>query len=155
MVDKKLVLFSKNEKYAFIKWQDSQATLGRKLVYSNGENLKYGDPAEIISVAGGKEFNPFIQSALSEGGYYKEHYNFIFGYQPADYENEEIKENDVKIHYAGVDNTITKKEFYDMCLLLCDAKLNGLDLIEDKEVSREDLVSIKSQLKEKIKIYSV
>ena len=151
MVDKELIFLAKNQKYAFIQWEDGKGMLGMKIVYSSGNTLEYGDSAEIISVAGGNEFKPFMDSVISEGGLYKEHCSFIFGYQPSDYENEEIKENEVKIHYAGVDNTISKKDFYELCLLLCDAKLNRLDLIQDNEVKREDLVSIKSQLEDKIK----
>jgi hypothetical protein len=152
MVDKELNFVVRNEQYGYRKEANQQNEIVHRLTYSDGKYLAYGDPAEIFSaVSSGAEFIIFMQSALFESGFYKEHYNFTLGYQPADFENEEIKENEVKIHYAGVDNTISKKEFYDLCLLLCDAKLNGLDLIEDKEVSRDELLSIKSQLEEKIK----
>lgn len=157
MVDKKLNFLANNNKYGVVEnsFTNRPNTIG-KIVYEDGSPLKYGDQAEIFSVLNlDDEFNLFIQSALSEIYYTKNDSHFIFGYQPADYENEEIKENDVKIHYAGVDNTITKKEFYELCLLLCEAKLNGLDIQEDTEVSREDLLQIKSQLAEKIRNHIV
>lgn len=153
MVDKELKFLSTNDKYGVVEntFTNKSNTIG-KIVYSNGEPLKYGDEAEIFGVLNlEEEFNPFMKSGLSEAYFSREHYWYTFGYQPADYENEEIKATDVKIHYAGVDNIITKKEFYELCLLLCEAKLNGLDLIEDKEVCREELLSIKTQLEEKMK----
>lgn len=151
MVDKELNFVARNEKYGYLKEVNLQNKIVHRLTYSNGKHLAYGDPAEIFSaVSSGVEFITFIQSALFESGYYKEHYNFTFGYQSADYENEEIKENEVRIHYAGVDNITTKKEFYELCLLLCDAKLNGLDIIEDNEVKQEQLLSFKSQLEDKV-----
>jgi hypothetical protein len=151
MVDKKLSFLSKNSNYGVVLKSNPFQNIEHNVVYSDGSNLKYGDEAEIFGAIREKDLMHFMQCAITENYYTKDDSHFIFGYQPADYENEEIKENDVKIQYAGVNNTITKKEFYDLCLLLCDAKLNGLDLIEDKEVSREQLLSIKSQIEEKIK----
>jgi hypothetical protein len=152
MVDKELNFISKNSHYGIVLKTNPFQNIEHNVLYSDGSNLKYGDPAEIFGAITEKEFVPFMECAISESYYTKEHFHFMLGYQPADYENEEIKKNEVKIYYAGVDNTISKKEFYELCLLLCDAKLNGLDLIEDKEVSREDLISIKTQLEEKIKL---
>ncbi len=155
MVDKKLRFLSKNSNYGVVLKSNPFQNIEHNVVYSDGSNLKYGDEAEIFGAIREKDLKHFMQCSITENYYTKDDSHFIFGYQPADYENEEIKENDVKIHYAGVDNTISKKEFYDLCLLLCDAKLNGLDLIGDKEVSREELLSIKSQIEEKIKNFSV
>lgn len=154
MVDKELTFLAKNEKYAFIKWQDSKGTLGRRLVYFDGSKLKYGDPAEIIPTAGGKDFKPFIDAALSEGGFNRQGYGFFFGYLAPSFDDDGIKENEVSIHYGGVDNMILKKDFYELCLLLCEAKINGLDLHEDTEVSNEDLLDYKAKLEEKIAKYS-
>jgi hypothetical protein len=151
MVDKKLSFLSNNSNYGIVLKSNPFQNIEHNLLYYDGSNLKYGDPAEIFGAIREKDFMHFMYCAITESYYTKDDHHFIFGYQPADYENEEIKENEVKIHYAGVDNTITKKEFYDLCLLLCDAKLNGLDLIEDKEVSRDEIISIKTQLEEKIK----
>lgn len=152
MVDKGLGFINNNGKYGYLKEVSQQSKIVHRLTYFDGEYLAYGDPAEIFTAASsGEDFLRFMQSALSEGGYYREHYNFVFGYQPADYENAEIKENEVRIHYAGVDNTMSKKDFYELCLLLCDAKLIGLDINEDKAVRREELQLIKAQLENKIK----
>ena len=151
MVDKKLSFLSKNSNYGVVLKSNPLQNIEHNLLYSDGSNLKYGDPAEIFGAIREKDFTHFIDCAITESYYTKDDSHFILGYQPADYENEEIKENEVKIHYAGVDNSIAKKEFYKLCILLCDAKLNGLDLIEDKEVSREELQSIKIKLEEKIK----
>jgi hypothetical protein len=148
MVDKELIFLAKNEKYAFIKWEDSQGNIGNKLVYSNGDDLRYGDPAEIIPVAGGEGFKQFMESALSESGYYREHYSFTFGYKPADFDSKEIKDTEVKTHYAGVDNTISKKEFYELCLLLCNAKMQAS---HKNSIEEEELKFVKSQLEQKIK----
>jgi hypothetical protein len=150
MVDKELSFLSKNSSYKIVLKSNPLQNVEHNVLYSDGSNLKYGDPAEIFGAITEKEFAEFMECAILERYYTKDHYHFILGYQPADYENDEIKENNVKIHYAGVDNTITKIEFYELCLLLCEAKLNGLDLIEDKAVKLEDLLSIKSQLAEKI-----
>lgn len=154
-MDKELKFLSTNNKYGVIEnnFTTKANTIG-KIVYLNGETLKYGDEAEIFGVLNlEEEFKPFMESALSEGDYHKEHYSFIFGYQPVDFENEEISESEVKIRYAGIDNTLSKKQFYELCLLLCDAKLNGFNLIKTVYISREELLSIKSQLKEKHKQY--
>lgn len=148
MVDKELVFLSKNSVYGVIKKTNPFQKIEHNIVYANGTGLKYGDSAEIFGALGENEIVPFMESAISEGDYYKEHYNFVFGYQPADFENEEIKENEVRIHYAGVDNTISKKAFYDLCLLLCEAKEYSLDY---KEEIRKELLRIKSKLQEKIK----
>lgn len=154
MVDKELNFLSRNSKYAVIEIDNTNRpnTIG-KIIYSNGEPLRYGDVAEIFGVLNlEEEFIPFIKSALTESGYYKEHYSFIFGYEPADFENEEIKENDVRIHYAGCDNTILKKEFFELCILLCEAKLVNSN---KGNITNEELLQIKFQLEEKLKIYSV
>jgi hypothetical protein len=154
MVDKKLNFLSRNSKYAVIEIDNTNRpnTIG-KIIYSNGEPLEYGDIAEIFSVLNlEEEFIPFIKSALSETYFTKEHYGFIFGYQPASFDDDEIKENEVKIHYAGVDNTILKKEFFELCILLCEAKLVNPN---KGVVTDEELLQIKSQLEEKLKIYGI
>ena len=153
MVDKGLIFITKNDKYAIIKndFNNRPNTIG-KIIYSNGESLNYGDAAEIFGVLNlEEEFTPFLELALSEMHFSREHYGFIFGYQPADYENEEIKVGEVRIHYSGVDNTITKKEFYELCLLMCNAKLKTIS--SDSDITEQELFSIKSQLEEKIKAF--
>jgi hypothetical protein len=149
MVGKKLNFTAKNEKYGFLRDKNTQGELINRFVYSNGEKLEYGDPAEIISAVAGEEFIPFMKAAISEGRYYKEHYWFVFGYQPADYDDDEIKESDVRIHYAGVDNTISKMAFYELCLLLCEAKFKPKDLDSD---DFRQIHEIKCQIEEKLKV---
>jgi hypothetical protein len=154
MVDKELNFLSMNDEYGVIEndFTNRPNTIG-KIVYSNGESLKYGDKAEIFGILNlEEEFIPFMSSAISETYFSQQHSGFAFGYQPADYENKEIKENEVRIYYIEVENTIQKKDFYELCLLLCDAKIKT----ENKgNITNEELLQIKSQLEEKIKIYSV
>jgi hypothetical protein len=153
MVDKKLKFISKNDKYGVVEnaFSNRLNSIG-KIVYSNGEPLKYGDKAEIFGILNlEEEFFPFMNSAISETYFSQEHSSVAFGYQHADYENKEIKENEVRIYYIEVENTITKKEFYELCLLLCDAKLKSPNKIG---ITNEELTLIKSQLEEKIKFYS-
>jgi hypothetical protein len=148
MVDNTIILFKTNE-YALVQYMHPDYGLGRKFVYSDGKDLVYGDKAEILgAVLGGVNFLEFIDGALSETYFSREHYWYTCGYQPADFDNEEIKGNEVRIHYAGVDNTILKKDFYELCLLLCEAKEYSLDY---KEEFKKELQQMKSQLEEKIK----
>ena len=149
MVDKELKFLAKNNIYGIILKSNPFQNIEHNILYSNGEKLKYGDPAEIFSAISENEFNSFMQSAISGFYFIREHYWFTFGYQPSDYDNQEIKENEVRIHYAGEDNTILKKDFYELCLLLCDAKLNSLTT--NIEIKRIELLSIISQLEYKIK----
>jgi hypothetical protein len=155
MVDKELNFLSKNRSYGIISKINPMQNIGHNIIYANGEALKYGDVAEIFGAITDNDLLSFFKSSITEEYISREHYGVEFGYQPADYENEELRENEIKIHYIEVENTVTKKSFYELCLLLCDAKLNGLDFQEDGEENKEELLQIKSQLVEKIKIYSV
>lgn len=147
MVDKKLNYLSRNSSYGIIEKTNPLQNIDYNIVYADGAKLQYGDPAEIFGAITDNEFISFLESSLSESSFTREHYWYTFGYQPADFDNEEIKENEVQIHYAGVDNSITKKDFYKLCLLLCDAKLNG---IESKEIDKEKILLFKIKLSEKL-----
>ncbi len=149
MVDNTIKTLFKAKEYALIEYKRPDGDTSKKFVYADGKNLAYGDKAEILgAVLGGINFLEFINGALSETYFSREHYWFTCGYQSADFDNEEIKENEVRIHYAGVDNTILKKDFYELCLLLCEAKKYSLDYKEEFE---KEILQIKAQLYDKIK----
>lgn len=150
MVDKKLDFLSKNEKYAVVLKTNPLQNIEHSIVYVDGKELSYGDPAEIFGVLNLEgDFFPFMNSAIAENQYIKEHYGFIFGYRPSDYDNTEIKQNDVRVYYAGVENTISKIDFYELCLLLCKAKL---EMQNRDEKTKDELRLVKTQLEEKVKI---
>jgi len=138
MVDKELIFLDKNEKYGIIKLQHDY----NQVVFCDGQRLRYGDPAELFSAITEEEFILFVETAIASGHYIKEHYGFVFGYQPADFDNDEIKENEVKIQYADVVNIISKTAFYKLCLLLCNAKLN----MRNEQQRYEELRLLKSKL---------
>ena len=150
MVDNSIKMLFKSKQYAYVQYVHPMGQITRKFVYANGKDLDYGDKAEILSaVVGAGNFLDFMKGALSETYFTREHFWFTCGYQPADFDNEEIKQREVRIHYAGVDNTILKKDFYEMCLLLCEAKKYSLDY---KETFEDELFQIKLQLEEKIEM---
>jgi hypothetical protein len=149
MVDNTVIIF-KSKDYAYIQFLHPMGEMARKFVYADGTDLVYGDKAEILGAVMGKDFLPFVKSVLNGKHFTREHYGYTLGFQSADFDNAEIKDDEVRVYYADVENTISKQEFYKLCLFLCDAKLNSLNLQVDKEVTREDLVQIKSQLEEKI-----
>jgi hypothetical protein len=151
MVDNTIKTLFKSDKYAYVEYRRSDGEVGRKFVYANGKDLLYGDEAEILGAVMGKDFSPFIHSVLDQNHFTREHYGFTFGFQPADFDNEEIKVNEVRIYYADVENTITKKDFYELCLLMCNAKLKTIS--SDSDITEQELFSIKSQLEEKIKTF--
>jgi hypothetical protein len=111
MVDKELNFLSKNRLYGVISKINPMQNIEHNIVYADGTSLKYGDSAEIFGAITENELEPFFQAAISETYFSREHYWFTCGFQQADCENAEIKANEVKIHYAGVDNTISKKSF--------------------------------------------
>lgn len=152
MVDNTIRTLFNSEHYAYIEYMHPIGEVAKKFVYSDGKDLEYGDKAEILDAVMGKDFSDFIKGVLSETYFTREHYWFTFGYQPADYDNEEIKESEVRIHYAGVDNTISKKEFYDLCLLLCDAKLN---LLNKDDITNKELTLIKTKLEGKLRTFGI
>jgi hypothetical protein len=148
VVDNRIILFN-TKQYALIRDVRNNGDIISKFVYADGKDLSYGDKAEILgAVIGDVNFLDFIKGVLSETYFTREHYWFTFGYQPSDFDSEEIKDNEVRIHYAGVDNTILKKDFYELCLLLCEAKRYSLDY---KEEFHNELAEIRSQLEDKIK----
>ncbi len=146
-MDKKLNFSVKNKKYGFLQIVRNDKQVN-KLVYVDGSDLNYGDPAEIIPVVAGSDFISFIKAVINNTEFSREHYWFSFGYQPSDFDNEEIKANEVRIHYAGVDNTILKNDFYEMCILLCDFKLKYPS--KDLKVSYQDIHNMKLQLEKKL-----
>jgi hypothetical protein len=147
MVDNTIKILFEYCGYAYVEYRRSDGNIGKKFVYADGTDLLYGDKAEILGAVMGKDFSPFINSVLDQKHFTREHYGFTFGFQPADFDNEEIKANEVRIYYADVENTITQRDFYDLCLLLCNAKLKT---ITTSDVTEQELFSIKSQLEEKI-----
>jgi hypothetical protein len=149
-MDSRITIF-KSKQYAYIEFLHPTGKIARKFVYANGEDLQYGDKAEILGAVIGKDFLPFINSVLTENHFTRENYGFTLGFQPADFDNEEIKENEARIYYADFENTTSKIELYELSLLLCNAKINRLDIREDEDVKREQLLSIKSQLEAKIR----
>ncbi|NDP23163.1 MAG: hypothetical protein GZ091_19105 [Paludibacter sp.] len=151
MVDKELNFLSKNTSYGVVDRINPIQNIEHNIVYSDGSKLGYGDKAEIFGAISNIELISFMDSVLSNNNYTKEHYWITFGYQPASFDDEEIKDREVRIHYAGVDNTIPKKDFYELCLLLCMAKLNGFDLNEVKNLKQEELKLIKVRLEKKVK----
>jgi hypothetical protein len=149
MVDNSIEVLFKSKQYAYVQYGHPIGQIAKKFIYANGKDLEYGDKAEILSaVVGDGSFWDFIKSALSETYFTREHFWFTCGYQPTDFDNEEIKQGEVRIHYAGVDNTILKRDFYELCLLLCEAKKYSLDYKEELE---NELLQIKLQLEEKLK----
>ncbi|MFK7004844.1 hypothetical protein BWK63_13785 [Flavobacterium covae] len=151
MVDNTIKIIFKSDYYAYVQFTHPTGQLAKKFVYANKKDLEYGDKAEILGAVMGKDFLPFINSVLTQKHFTREHYGYTLGFQPADFDNQEIKEDEARVYYADAENTISKRELFELAILLCEAKLNGWDLQEDNEVSRKDLLSIKSQLEEKIK----
>jgi hypothetical protein len=152
MVDKELNFLSKNNSYGVIDKINPMQNIEHNIIYADGTALKYGDFAEVFGAISNHDLLPFFESSITEMYFSREHYGITYGYQPADYENEEINESEVRIYFAEMENRVTKKDFYELCLLLCEAKLNSIGKSgEDKVVKREELLSIKSQLEEKIK----
>jgi hypothetical protein len=154
MVDNSIKIIFKSDCYAYVQFTHPTGQLAKKFVYANEKDLEYGDKAEILGSVMGKDFLPFINSVLAQKHFTREHYGYTLGFQPADFDNQEIKESEARVYYADVENTISKRELFELTLLLCEAKLNSLDLHEDKEVYREELLQIKSQLVEKLKQYT-
>lgn len=151
MVDKGLIFLAKSNRYSVLKSNQTSINGIGKIVYSDGTDLSYGDPAEIFGVLNiENEFYDFINSALTKGSFTRQYYGFLFG-PYFDYDSGEIKDSEVGMIYAGVENKIPKKDFFELCLLLCNAKLNGMDIIEDNEAKKEDILQFKFEIEERLK----
>jgi hypothetical protein len=153
MVDKELNFLVKDEKYAFLIELENNNQIYR-LVYSNGQPLKYGDPGEIFTAFGSiAEFYEFMQTAIDETHFGREHYGFFFGYYPATQDNIEIKETEVYINYAGVSNIILKKDFYELCILVCQAQIKRIEMNFGAVLDLNYLQDTIAKLQDKLKKY--
>jgi hypothetical protein len=150
MVDKELKFLSENSTYGIVNKVNPMQNIDHNIIYIDGTSLKYGDAAEIFGAIRDNQLHDFFESVISETYFSREHYSLIFGYQPADYENKEIKEDEVRIYYIDIENTVLKKDFYKLCLLLCEAKMKTTI---NKNITGEEFILIKSQLEEKINYY--
>ena len=104
-----------------------------KLVYNTGEDLKYEDPALLFQSISLEKTLLFLSRAIEESYYTEEYKSSVFGPIPEDYDNKEIKANEVRIFYVDMEYTISKKQFYDLCLLLCKMRLIGIERLQLKE----------------------
>jgi hypothetical protein len=156
MVDKELNFLVKNEKYGYLIESRTESNFVNRLVYNNGENLKYGDPAEIFPVSVSSEnFNDFMNAAIDETHFGREHYGFFFGYYPATQDNIEIKETEVYINYAGVSNIILKKDFFESSILACQAQIRRIELNVSSPHELSILQDTVAKLQDKLKKYQV
>lgn len=150
MVDRPMKILFKGKEYSYVEYQHPNPEYGmrKKFIYATGEDVAYGDKADMFWTIIEKDFVPFMEAVISGNHFCREHYSYTFGYYPGDIDDEEIQENEVCLEFHYNDNIITKKYFYELCVFLCDSKLNTVAM-EDTEF-KEKIADFKVALQEKI-----
>jgi hypothetical protein len=125
-----------------------------KFMYSDGRSLDYQDPAIIFQAISWKDTIIFLSNAIDKKTYMEEYKSFTFGERIFSSDLPDLKPDELNVFYIDTDYTITKKLFYELCLLMCQAKLNCIRKFELKEIvddnyilKLEELFSIFSNMK--------
>jgi hypothetical protein len=131
MVDKKLKIISVSKNYKITEFKHSSGRIGMKYIYSNGEDIKCGDPAEIFSPDDFESAITFLKSAINKGSYFEQFKSFIFGPRDEDFENKRINNDEVRVFYVDTVTDIKQTVFYELCYLM--AELMSYILLKEKE----------------------